>query len=72
VNKSVPFLFQILRPLEGRCVITTTIITITSRGPYSGIDSRESSYSQQKAHKENKLASNGYKFAREESAYSSR
>jgi hypothetical protein len=45
---------------------------ITSRGPYLGIDSKESSYSQQEAHKDNKLVSNGCKSVWGENAYSSR
>jgi hypothetical protein len=43
--------------------VTRIISTITSRKAYLGLDSRESSHSQQNAHEENKSANNGYKFA---------
>jgi hypothetical protein len=48
----------------------TTIITITSRGAYSGAHFEKNSYSQQEVHEENMSASNGCKSTWEESVYS--
>jgi hypothetical protein len=46
VNKSVPFLFQILRKTNRRMICNKTTITITSRGAHLGTYSTDSSYSQ--------------------------
>ncbi len=43
--------------------VTRIISTITSRRANPGLDSRESSHSQQNVREENKSANNGYKFA---------
>jgi hypothetical protein len=67
VNKSILFPFLILKSpkAEGQFA-TRSRSAITSRGAYPRVNSKESPHSQQKAHQDNKSASNGCKSAREE------
>jgi hypothetical protein len=51
---------------------TTLRSTITTRGAYLGVDSKENPYSKQEAQQEKKLVSTGCKSVKEESANSPR
>jgi hypothetical protein len=73
VSKSIWFPFLILKnpKAEGQFA-TRSRSAITSRGAYPRVNSKESPHSQQKAHQDNKSASNGCKSPREKGAYSPR